>query len=44
MAAPTALRCAICGVTYTKADGVEVYRIDGLLTCELCREEQEEHR
>lgn len=36
------LTCVDCGETYTKADGVECFRIDGQVVCELCREEREE--
>ena len=42
MAETQAFQCIDCGNTYTAASGVEVYRMDGQIVCELCREDREE--
>jgi DNA-directed RNA polymerase subunit RPC12/RpoP len=37
-----AYRCVDCGNMYRAHDGVQVYRLDGEIVCELCREDREE--
>lgn len=35
-------KCADCGNTYDGTDRVQVYRVEGVIVCELCREDREE--